>query len=234
MKHLLLSFDIQPVGYTLQADNWITALLLLCFFLTACLFPLYRNYLWGEFKGLLFHKDRSNLFEAQNRPTFLPAVWFLIQTALLCGLYLFCCLHLFGTDSVQIFSPLLCLVLLMGSCLLFLMLKFALYYLIGGIFFDRELVLRWLRSYSTLLHCTGFLLFFFLLLLIYFNLSPWHVLIGGAVLWILVKILIMYKWIKLFLSEKYGLFPLIAYFCALEIIPYLIIGQGIIDIYRMY
>ena len=44
------------------------------------------------------------------------------------------------------------------------------------------------------------------------------------------KILMFYKWIKLFFHQFGALFLLILYFCALEILPCLLLYQGMIQI----
>ena len=48
--------------------------------------------------------------------------------------------------------------------------------------------------------------------------------------WTFDKILMFYKWIKLFFHQFGALFLLILYFCALEILPCLLLYQGMIQI----
>ena len=49
----------------------------------------------------------------------------------------------------------------------------------------------------------------------------------GLFLMFFTKILMFYKWIKLFFDKISSLFLLILYFCALEIMPYLLLYQGL-------
>ena len=51
----------------------------------------------------------------------------------------------------------------------------------------------------------------------------------GLFLMFFTKILMFYKWIKLFFHQFSGLFLLILYFCALEIVPCLLLYQGMIQ-----
>ncbi len=67
--------------------------------------------------------------------------------------------------------------------------------------------------------------------LVYFDLSLTNLLIIGTIILIFAKILMFYKWIKLFFFHQFGaLFLLILYFCALEILPCLLLYQGMIQI----
>ena len=52
----------------------------------------------------------------------------------------------------------------------------------------------------------------------------------GLFLMFFTKILMFYKWIKLFCSNLYGILLLILYFCALEIIPCFIVYRGVLQL----
>ena len=69
----------------------------------------------------------------------------------------------------------------------------------------------------------------FVLFLVYFDLSLTNLVIIGSIILIFTKILMFYKWIKLFFHQFSGLFLLILYFCALEIVPCLLLYQGMIQ-----
>ena len=94
-------------------------------------------------------------------------------------------------------------------------------------FFDKNRTTIWLESYSTLIYYLGFVLFPFVLLLVYFDLNILFLVSIGLFLIIFAKILMFYKWIKLFFDKISSLFLLILYFCALEIMPCLLLYQGL-------
>ena len=98
---------------------------------------------------------------------------------------------------------------------------------LGWTFFDKNKTNIWLESYSALIYYVGFALFPFVLFLVYFDLSLTNLVIIGSIILIFTKILIFYKWIKLFFDKISSLFLLILYFCALEIMPYLLLYQGL-------
>ena len=78
--------------------------------------------------------------------------------------------------------------------------------------------------------CRGFDILSFVLFLVYFDLSFINLIIIGSIILIFTKILMFYKWIKLFFHQFGDLFLLILYFCALEIVPCLLLYQGMVQI----
>lgn len=102
-------------------------------------------------------------------------------------------------------------------------------YVSGVDVFDKNKTNIWLESYSALIYYVGFALFPFVLFLVYFDLSLTNLVIIGSIILIFTKILMFYKWIKLFFHQFSGLFLLILYFCALEIVPCLLLYQGMIQ-----
>ena len=101
---------------------------------------------------------------------------------------------------------------------------------LGWTFFDKNKTNIWLESYSTLIYYVGFALFPFVLFLVYFDLNLTNLVIIGLIILIFTKILMFYKWVKLFFHQLSAAFLLILYFCALEIIPCLLLYQGMIQV----
>lgn len=73
-------------------------------------------------------------------------------------------------------------------------------FLFGLDFFDESTTALWLESYSTLLYYLGFALFPFVLFIVYFDLSLQLTIIIGLLLAFFAKILMFYKWLKLFVT----------------------------------
>ena len=124
-------------------------------------------------------------------------------------------------------SPRLLLGVYVLACLLYLLFKWMLYSFLGWVFFDKNRTSLWLESYSTLIYYLGFSLFPFVLFLVYFDLKIIFLVSIGLFLIIFTKILMFYKWLKLFFDNISSIFLLILYFCALEIIPCLLLYQGL-------
>ena len=87
-----------------------------------------------------------------------------------------------------------------------------------------------MEASSSLLYYLGFALFLSILFIVYFNLRLEFMVIIGAILFLSLKILAFYKWLKLFCSNLYGSLFLILYFCAVEIIPCLMVYRGLVEL----
>ena len=85
-------------------------------------------------------------------------------------------------------------------------------------------------SYFVVLSYLGFLFFPFVLTTVYFDAPQWEMCIIGLVLLVFMKILLFYRWVKLFFNDIYGLFGLILYFCALELMPCLVMFKVLSEI----
>ena len=127
-------------------------------------------------------------------------------------------------------SPYVLLGAYLALALLYLFWKWVTYSFLGWIFFDASRTGLWMESYSTLLYYLGFTFFPFALFLVYFDLSLQATVIIGLFLVFFTKILMLYKWIKLFCGNLYGILLLILYFCALEIIPCFIMYRGVLQL----
>lgn len=120
-----------------------------------------------------------------------------VQTCVLSGITFFNYFHDTSPALMNSVSPLLLLGIYVGSCLAYFLLKWLLYMFIGWTFFDKTgQIYGWnliLRSYIM-----QDLPFSVRTLLVYFDLSLTNLLIIGTIILIFAKILMFYKWIKLF------------------------------------
>ncbi|MCD8292555.1 MAG: DUF4271 domain-containing protein, partial [Prevotellaceae bacterium] len=217
-----------PMPYTPRMDNGITAILIGCFFLSAYILSRSRKFLQQLAKDFLLHRERPSIFTTSSASDLRYLLLLLLQTCVLCGIYFFDCSIDKYPRLLHQSTPFILLSLYTGACLLYLFVKWLLYTFLGWIFFDRSVVSQWLESYSTLLYYLGFALFPLVLLIVYFNLSLQIVLVVGLILVLLFKILVFYKWIKLFCNNLHGILLLIVYFCSVEIIPCLMMRQGLV------
>lgn len=219
-----------PMPYRLSSDDGITAILLLCFFLTSYVLSKGKKFLLQQIKDFTHLKERSSLFHASTAADFRYKILLLLQTCILVAVYLF---DYFHDRDPFVFTHLPSLPLLgtyIAVCIAYYFLKWQAYRLIGWIFFDKIKTNVWLESYSVILYSSGFIFFPVILLVVYFDL-PTHIsIITACCLVIFAKILMFYKWLKIFFNNIYSLFCLIVYFCALEILPCFILFQGIIQI----
>lgn len=131
---------------------------------------------------------------------------------------------------IQEISPWILFGIYTLAAVIYVFLKRVIYAFIGWIFFDKSTTSLWLNSYFTLVYYFGFALFPYVLLLVYFEFDKPVMLTLGLVILIITKILMLYKWLKFFFINIYGLSLLILYFCALEIVPCLLMYRALVDI----
>ena len=222
-----------PLSYSPRADDVVALVLLCCFFLSSLALGSGKKFLTRQLKDFAHHRDRANLFDTSTAGDVRCQVVLVVQTCVLSGTALFC--HFWGLmpELWQHVRPAWLLLLYVVACSLYLFLKWVVYLFLGWVFFDRDTTALYIESYFTLIYYMGFLLFPFVLFLVYFSLpAPYWILIGVLLL-VFAKMLLFYKWLKLFLHRFATAFFLILYFCALEIGPCLMFYQGLLQINRL-
>ena len=222
----LLTSEALPLPYSPRMDDGIAALLLGCFFLSAYVLSRSHKFLFQLVKDFLLHRDRTSIFASSTAADMRYLLLLILQTCILGGVYLFSCFNEFQPTLVAHVSPVVLLSVYILLCMAVLFIKWVIYSLLGWIFFDESRTSLWIESYSTLLYYVGFALFPFVLFIVYFNLNVKIAVVLGALLFIFMKLLVLYKWLKLFCDKMYGFLFLILYFCALEIVPYLVLYRG--------
>jgi hypothetical protein len=219
-----------PIPYSPRMDDGITVVLLCCFFLSAYVLSRSRKFLLQLVKDFLLHRERTSIFATSTAADMRYLLLLILQTCILAGVCIFSYFNDIQPELVRHVSPGLLLGIYIGVCLLYLCLKWMLYSFLGWIFFDESVTTLWLESYSTLLYYLGFALFPFALFIVYFDLSLQLTIIIGLILAFFAKILMLYKWLKLFCNNLYGGLLLIVYFCALEIMPCFVLYQGVMQL----
>ena len=234
MIRLLLTwitgFKGMPIPYSPKLDDGITILLLCCFFISAYVLSRSRKFLVQLMKDFLLNRERTSIFAATTAADMRYMLLLILQTCVLGAVCTFNYLIDVRPELGERIPPYILLGVYLAIALLYLFWKWVTYSFLGWIFFDGNRTSLWMESYSTLLYYLGFALFPFALFLVYFDLSLLATVIIGLFLMFFTKILMFYKWIKLFFHQFSGLFLLILYFCALEIVPCLLLYQGMVRI----
>ena len=219
----------EPEPYLLRNDDWITAILLFCFFVMLNIFSKSRKYIVQQFSDFFFmHTEKSSFFDEEAGREKREALFLLFQTSLLVGLFFFD----FTQESYDMSMWAVSSHLLLGSyvvvCLCFFGLKHILYQFVNWIFFDKQQRRMWAKAYYFLLSAEGVLFFPLAMLTVYFNLSLENTALVFLFLLFGVKILLLYKYYTIFFSKIYGLLHLIVYFCGLEMLPLCGLWQALI------
>ena len=222
-------FEGTPISYSPRTDDAIALTLLVCFFLSSIALARGKKFLSQQVKDFVFHRERTSIFDSSTAADVRYLLVLVLQTCVLSGITFLNYFHDTCPALMDHVSSLLLLGIYVGFCLAYFLLKWLLYMFLGWTFFDKNKTNIWLESYSALIYYVGFALFPFVLFLVYFDLSLTNLVIIGSIILIFTKILMFYKWIKLFFHQFSGLFLLILYFCALEIVPCLLLYQGMIQ-----
>ena len=222
-------FEGTSISYSPRTDDAIALTLLVCFFLSSIALARGKKFLSQQVKDFVLHRERTSIFDSSTAADVRYLLVLVLQTCVLSGITFLNYFHDTCPALMDHVSSLLLLGIYVGFCLAYFLLKWLLYMFLGWTFFDKNKTNVWLESYSALIYYVGFALFPFVLFLVYFDLSLTNLVIIGSIILIFTKILMFYKWIKLFFHQFSGLFLLILYFCALEIVPCLLLYQGMIQ-----
>ena len=222
-------FQGTHISYSPRTDDAIALTLLACFFLSSIALARGKKFLSQQVKDFVLHRERTSIFDSSTAADVRYLLVLVLQTCVLSGITFLNYFHDTCPALMDHVSSLLLLGIYVGFCLAYFLLKWLLYMFLGWTFFDKNKTNIWLESYSALIYYVGFALFPFVLFLVYFDLSLTNLVIIGSIILIFTKILMFYKWIKLFFHQFSGLFLLILYFCALEIVPCLLLYQGMIQ-----
>lgn len=220
----------EPLPYQFRSEWSVTCLLLLCFLLFSYALKNGRKYIFQHLKSLFQHKERNSLFDDTSGSSNGAVIILPLLSCIFYGLFFYC-------YSVEKFPALLYVTpheAMIGIYILiaffYLLLKWGSYTFVNWIFFEKEGSRVWIQAYFDTLSGQCFLLFPVILLIIYYNL--WFHIGSIFILFILIfaKILLYYKGFLNFFSQSYGFLHFILYFCALEMVPLLLLAKGILYI----
>ena len=197
-------FEGTPISYSPRTDDAIALTLLVCFFLSSIALARGKKFLSQQVKDFVLHRERTSIFDSSTAADVRYLLVLVLQTCVLSGITFLNYFHDTCPALMDHVSSLLLLGIYVGFCLAYFLLKWLLYMFLGWTFFDKNKTNIWLESYSALIYYVGFALFPFVLFLVYFDLSLTNLVIIGSIILIFTKILMFYKWIKLFFHQFSG------------------------------
>ena len=220
----------EKVKYNPRGDDGIAIILLLSFFISAVLIGKNKKGIVQRIRDFFLNKERSSLFSQGLASQSALIVYFSIQTALLLGVFFLNFFYDLHINFIDDNNSLIILGIYTSIIGIYLLFKQVIYRFIAWMVFDSKQHELWLISYNTLVAFFSFILYPSLLFIIYFDLEFNYVILLGLSLFFIMKLVMFYKWIYLFLNDIYGLLRLFLYFCALEILPCLIVYQGLVQV----
>lgn len=217
-----------PQPYRLRDEGLVTGVLFLCFILTSYVLAHGKNHLEQRLKRF-FSSRRRGVFSGD--PMASSGHYTLILLAQTCVLVGLCMFNYLANCDPALFGLVphgRLLVTYVGYTLCFLLAKWVTYGVVNWIFFNNANNVAWMESYADVVTCAGLGLFPIVLLIVYFDLPPEWTSYALFTLVIIAKMLLLYKCFSNFFNNIHGLFHLILYFCALEILPDLVWWKGIL------
>ena len=217
-----------PVPYQFRADDIVTVLLMVSFFLMVWVISLSRHYLHEQIKNFFLYRQRENLFSERTQTELRGQVFLIFQTCFLLAILFFDYTQEYLTEVFNQISPYKVLGVSMGICCLYFALKIGVYNFINSIFFERKKKEEWNDSYLLCVLGMGVALLPLALLVVYFDFSFQNTAICFACIIIVDKVLLFYKCHHIFFNYTFGIVHLFLYFCTLEIVPILILFRALI------
>ncbi|EGJ70587.1 hypothetical protein Bcop_0369 [Bacteroides coprosuis DSM 18011] len=219
----LATYIGNPMTYLPAYDNTITIILLSCFFITCFSLAKSKSFLLELGRNFVNSKTHVSAFSTSTNTEINSLIFLILQTCVMVGITLYILLSTKYPQTVEHYQSGSIIGLITGVSLFYLLIKWMVYSFIGWVFNDRVRTSIWIESYSTIIYYLGLILYPIVLFIIYYNTSNYTIVYVGIGLFVLTKCLIYYKWIKLFSKKIYGHILLFLYFCALEIIPCVIL-----------
>lgn len=224
----------QGVGktFTLEQDDGVLALLVICFLFFTRIFKGGFTFFKENARLLFSTRENLNLFSETTVTEFWFNFILIFQTILLSAIILF---DVFlESDEYKIPQhSFYTIVLFMLTISTFLLLKYLFYRALGYLFDIRYRVKIWLRSCTIVISMAGIIAFIPTLIMVYSQNFHDYLLIFLFTLFIISQLILFYRVITFFLQGNVNFFFLIAYLCGVEIIPYIILYQVLIYLYKV-
>ena len=215
----------EPMPYKMESDEAVIGAVLFCFVLILLALQRGSKSVIPYLKEAVTVRNRAGFYEEKVALSSVSSAALCFSTILTSGI----CLYRYYA------SPLLpegighLLVLMAYICAFAVLIvgKYLLYDFVNWIFFNKEKNQRWKQSYWGLIAAAGVVLFPSVLFAVFLDseiqISDYLLLM----ILVIFKILLFYKLIGNFFVHFYGILHLILYFCALEIIPDLLLWKGV-------
>lgn len=226
---IISEVNYSPIPTLITRNNSVVLLLLLALMVSTILFTRNRKVLLHKANKLMSSSSRSlsqaniSIYPTGILKLFIPIL------ALLIGVSGFALISGLNNDSLTKYTTYQSIGFISLLTLLYFLLKFMLYKFLGWVFWTKKESSSWASFYSSLLYITALISSPLLFLLLFINLTLTQLIIIQLCLLGVIKMTQLYRLLTLFSTDIYGLLRLFLYFCALEIIPLLLIYKSLIS-----
>lgn len=216
-----------PIPYLMANDSWVMLLCMLTFAAISIIFILNGRSIFQRCKDQFYYQSTKDSFASHTKLDYVSNSLLLFATSLFYGIIFIYCWQQFNPP----FSG-KSLITLGYCCLLFPLyfgLKALLYQIVDSAFFTRQEGLAWRNAYFLINRLTGVALLPLIVSILFVGAPFWVNCTYFMLALLISKVLLIKRCYKIFFSKSYGAFGFILYFCALEIIPLLLIGKILLE-----
>ena len=216
-----------PIPYLLRSDGMVTGILFLCILLVSFVLSRGKKVLFQGLRDFVWKGERSSISNEVTASDARHTILLLFHSTIILS---FCGYYYLSQTTPLLFDNTphwMLFGILVLSINLFLLLKWLFYKFVNWTFFQKERNKLWESAFVKLFIWFGILLLPLFLFVVYFDVRPQTALHGIAALLILAKIMLFWKCFSNFFEKIHGIFHLILYFCALEILPDLFLWKSL-------
>ena len=217
-----------PVPYTMSSDDILVCFILVCFIATTLVFTHSGQTFFYHLKNF-FYISRSEHSSA-DAPSRGGLLILNLQTSLLLGFaWYFYTTHCV-TDTYLLDSPYAVMAVYFAVFVVFFLSKIVVYWITNVVFFNSKKSKQMVWTLSFVAALEGLAFFPAVILHIFLDLSMQNIIYYFVFVLILAKLMTFYKCWVIFFRQTSVFLQIILYFCALEIIPLLILGGVLVTI----
>ena len=220
--------SVEVASNLLRSDWMVNCILFLCLLVIPIVYVKSKDRLFKNLGLGALSRERTPMVDGVTTSDVRYTFLLVFHSCLMSAFVAYYCFSQFIPSILLTLSP----ILLLGGTticfLLFFLAKWVIYIFVNHVFFQKERILAWTITFVNVFVCLGLLLFPLVLLMVFSDvLARFMVLVVVGILF-LAKFTLFWKCFSIFFEKKYGFFHLILYFCALEILPDLILWKGIV------
>ena len=213
-----------------EISNWIFCIFLIMLVLFGSIGR--KIGLFQSIAGEIFAvKERKNTFYGSTMDEWYGKLLLCLQTCILLSIFL----YKVSTNNSNIIlnTPIGALIFIGITTLIlciFLFAKWAAYYLVGIVFYNKSAVKIWITNFFSIIAFSGVILFIPVLLYFYVDFVDEFCFAFVAIYLLLLIVFITYKSFVLFFHKPSDLLNLFLYLCAQEIIPLFLLWKTLVII----
>ncbi|MDR3250272.1 MAG: DUF4271 domain-containing protein [Tannerella sp.] len=179
-------------------------------------------------------EQRHSIFETTEKDSFLFNSFMIFQAMILSGVLIFLTLVEYGYfPKPGIASTLILTGMFSVFIFIFYLFRNALYAIFGYIFIGRSAYKMMFTNHNALFCTFGILLYIPVLWILLIGKYFFMALIVVIISYLSFRIILVFRFIYIFLNKNTGLLFLSLYLCALEIVPLVLFYEGLIYIYNI-